>query len=147
MVQGEFRHDLYYRLNVVPIEIPALRHRRADIPLLAEYFLAKYAQRTSTIPKTLTARALAYLINYDWPGNVRELENMIERAINLTPGLIIDIESLHFEKENYISLLPDEGKPLKTLVRAYEGRLIDEAVKKRIHQKSTKALGLSIQVS
>ncbi|NLC38786.1 MAG: sigma 54-interacting transcriptional regulator [Clostridia bacterium] len=145
MVQkGEFRHDLYYRLNVVPIEIPALRHRRADIPLLAEYFLAKYAQRTSTIPKTLTARALAYLINYDWPGNVRELENMIERAINLTPGLIIDIESLHFEKENYISLLPDEGKPLKTLVRAYEGRLIDEAVKKHGSiRKAAKALGLS----
>ncbi|WP_227764757.1 sigma 54-interacting transcriptional regulator [Zhaonella formicivorans] len=140
---GEFREDLFYRLNVVPIKLPPLRERRADIPLLAEHFLAKFARLAGQTPKTLTPGALALLVNYDWPGNVRELENLIERAVNLTPGLIIDIENLDFEKENLLEL-PTVGRPLKAIIEEFELKLIKEAIKKHGSiRKAAKALGIS----
>ena len=80
---GSFRQDLYFRLNVVDVTMPALRDRREDIPLLARHFTAKYSQRCKRRVTGLSAEALACLISYDWPGNVRELENAIERAIVL----------------------------------------------------------------
>lgn len=143
---GAFRQDLYYRLNVVPIQIPSLRERRADIPLLAEHFLFKFAQATGTPPKTLTSRSLAHLINYDWPGNVRELENMIERAVNLTPGLIIDLESLDLMNVNANHLyLPESGqKPLKSMVEEFERNIIRDALNNHNSiRKAAKALGIS----
>jgi Nif-specific regulatory protein len=80
---GSYRQDLYYRLNVVQLKMPSLRERREDIPLLANYFAAKYSQKCRRHVSGISAEARACLINYDWPGNVRELENAIERAIVL----------------------------------------------------------------
>jgi transcriptional regulator with PAS, ATPase and Fis domain len=81
---GTFRQDLFYRLNVVTITMPALRERKEDIPLLARYFITKHAQKCKVKPKPLSEEARACLMNYDWPGNVRELENAIERALVLS---------------------------------------------------------------
>ncbi|MGB7926484.1 MAG: sigma 54-interacting transcriptional regulator [Pyrinomonadaceae bacterium] len=88
--QGTFRQDLYYRLNVVQLSMPPLRERREDIPMLANYFLAKYSKMCKRRVGGISAEARARLINYDWPGNVRELENAIERAVVLgTTDLIL----------------------------------------------------------
>ena len=92
--KDEFRADLYYRINVVPIVLPSLRERKDDIPLLVEHFLEKLCKKLGKKQKTITKRALAHLYNYDWPGNVRELENIIERVINLTESDVIDVWDL-----------------------------------------------------
>ena len=81
---GTFRRDLYYRLNVIPIQSPALRHRPDDIALLADYFIAKFCSELSVPRKRLSPETTGYLITYDWPGNVRELQNMVERAVVLS---------------------------------------------------------------
>jgi transcriptional regulator with PAS, ATPase and Fis domain len=81
--QGTFRQDLYYRLNVVSIEMPALRARRDDIPLLASYFVEKYGTKCNRKLKGIFPAARERLLAYDWPGNVRELENALERAVVL----------------------------------------------------------------
>src|SRR4029078_12045088 len=80
---GTFRNDLYYRLNVVSLQMPPLRERREDISVLADYFLAKASRKCRTKVKSLSPEALACLMHYDWPGNVRELENALERALVL----------------------------------------------------------------
>lgn len=87
---GRFRSDLFYRLNVIPIYIPALRERIDDIPLLVNYFVAKYCERNGIPPKTISPGAIKALNNYGWPGNVRELENCIERAVLLSHNDAID---------------------------------------------------------
>jgi len=92
--QGRFREDLYYRLNVITIRMPALRERTGDIPLLAGHFLARYAVRNRKAIDGFTASALAVLQAWDWPGNVRELEHAVERAVVLTSGRSIDVEHL-----------------------------------------------------
>jgi formate hydrogenlyase transcriptional activator len=84
--EGLFRVDLYYRLNVFPIQIPPLRERREDIPLLVRYFVQKYARRMDRRIETISAEEMDALARYHWPGNVRELENLIERAVILSPG-------------------------------------------------------------
>jgi DNA-binding NtrC family response regulator len=84
-----FREDLFYRLNVVQIELPALRNRKEDIPLLVNYFLNKYAQRQKQRPKSISPDVLAALEQYHWPGNVRELENVIQRALVVAKGDVI----------------------------------------------------------
>ena len=78
---GRFREDLYYRLNVVPIELPPLRERRDDIPLLVKAFIEKYNRRLQKDINTATPQAMDALMHYEWPGNIRELENVIERGI------------------------------------------------------------------
>ena len=92
--QGEFREDLYYRLNVIHIRTPALRERREDIPLLAKHFLKKYSERMSKAVSAISDDAMAILQSYDYPGNVRELENIIERTVALEAGGSILPESL-----------------------------------------------------
>jgi DNA-binding NtrC family response regulator len=94
--EGRFRLDLYYRLNVVPITITALRERREDIPLLCAHFLDKIGARLNKGSYTITDEAMAILIGHNWPGNVRELENAIERAILATTGTVIGKEALAF---------------------------------------------------
>ena len=89
-----FREDLYYRLNVVSVEVPPLRERREDIPILAEYFVTKFAAKCKVKAKKISAEAMAGLMNYDWPGNVRELENAIERALVLGVSEAIRPEDL-----------------------------------------------------
>jgi DNA-binding NtrC family response regulator len=86
VAQGKFQDDLFYRLNVIPIEIPPLRERREDIPALVEHFIKKHAQRTGRRIERIDDDALAGLQQYEWPGNVRELENTIERAVVLSQG-------------------------------------------------------------
>jgi two-component system response regulator HydG len=86
MKKGEFREDLYYRLSVFPIKLPALRERKEDIPLIAAHFLKKYSEQENKKVEGINPDALELLMAYNWPGNVRELENAIERAIVLTNG-------------------------------------------------------------
>ncbi|EQB4818701.1 TPA: sigma-54-dependent response regulator transcription factor ZraR [Citrobacter amalonaticus] len=91
---GRFRQDLYYRLNVVTIETPSLRQRREDIPLLADHFRQRFAERNRKAVKGFTPRAMDLLIHYDWPGNIRELENAIERSVVLLTGEYISEREL-----------------------------------------------------
>jgi DNA-binding NtrC family response regulator len=91
---GRFRSDLFYRLNVLPLKLPALRERDDDIPLLARHFLTKYTKEFSAPVKDLSPRALEKLLSYEWPGNIRELQNIIERAIVLSERPIITGEDI-----------------------------------------------------
>ena len=97
IVKGNFRIDLYYRLNVFPITLPPLRDRKPDIPLLAKHFINQYRQQTDKNITGLTDDALNALLNYDWPGNVRELENIIFRSMLVNPGPLIDKVGLSVE--------------------------------------------------
>jgi DNA-binding NtrC family response regulator len=92
--EGRFRDDLYYRLNVITVELPPLRQRREDIPLLVEHFVQRYCRENEKAPRTVSAEALRPLMDYDWPGNVRELENVIERAVVLSSGSTIGVDLL-----------------------------------------------------
>src|SRR6266478_4061631 len=100
VADGQFREDLLYRLNVVPIEMPPLRNRVADIPLLVEYFIERYGKRLGRKFKAIDARSLKAFQTYTWPGNVRELQNVIERAVILSEGetLAVDQASLKLDK-------------------------------------------------
>jgi two-component system nitrogen regulation response regulator NtrX len=92
--RGAFRPDLFYRLNVIPFEVPPLRERREDIPLLAEYFNQKYSAEYNRAPKSFGENAHNRLAEYDWPGNVRELRNTIERVVIMAPSDRIEAEDL-----------------------------------------------------
>src|SRR6185436_16604369 len=90
MVQGqEFRSDLFYRLNVFPIRVPALRERVVDIPLLVRHFVRYFSRRMNKVVDTIPADAMDALVEYSWPGNIRELQNFIERAVILTSGPVL----------------------------------------------------------
>jgi formate hydrogenlyase transcriptional activator len=91
IASGQYRSDLYYRLNVFPVQLPPLRERRDDVPRLAWHFTRKFARRMGRSVDTITAETLAALRRYDWPGNVRELENVIERAVILSPGHTLQV--------------------------------------------------------
>jgi two-component system nitrogen regulation response regulator NtrX len=92
--RGRFREDLFYRLNVIPIHVPALRERKEDIPLFVEYFLNDFSVRSGKERKDILPEALELLRGNDWPGNVRELKNMIERLVIMTPGRTIEVSDL-----------------------------------------------------
>ncbi len=91
---GRFREDLFYRLSVIPIEVPPLRQRKEDIPLLVEHFIRLFSGENGKRPKTISVEALAYFLSYDWPGNVRELRNMVERLVIMAPHDVIGPEDL-----------------------------------------------------
>ncbi|MDW7678929.1 MAG: helix-turn-helix domain-containing protein, partial [bacterium] len=93
---GHFREDLYFRLNVVNVDIPPLRDHKEDIPLLARYFFNKYTQSMSRPIKDISSDAMQQLVNYKWPGNVRELRNVIEHAIVICDGEVITPQDLSF---------------------------------------------------
>ncbi|NGZ05902.1 MAG: nitrogen regulation protein NR(I) [Magnetococcales bacterium] len=97
---GRFREDLYHRLNVTPLHVPALRARKEDIPVLAEFFLARAARQMNVPPKRFTPESMEQLLAYSWPGNIRELENLIWRQMALTPGALIHPEYLHLPLAN-----------------------------------------------
>src|SRR5213079_92904 len=117
MVQdGRFRDDLYYRINVLSIDVPPLRERRDDIPVLIDYFLRKHTRNTSRLIKGLTPDTKKMMTDYGWPGNVRQLESAIERAILLCEGEFITVEDLPLEVRQEASpasqgafKLPPEG--------------------------------------
>src|SRR5262249_43196895 len=89
IASGRFRADLFHRLNVIPIEVPPLRRRREDVPLLVEHFLKTFSAEYGKRPKALTGEAMGYFMAYDWPGNVRELRNVVERLVIMTPDDLI----------------------------------------------------------
>ena len=94
IMEDKFREDLFYRLNVVPIQVPPLRERVEDIPVLVEYFIKKFAAKNGVRVERITPEALAHLIAYGWPGNVRELENVIERAVVLSQSAILGVDDI-----------------------------------------------------
>jgi len=142
--KGNFRDDLFYRLNVVPITIPPLRERQGDIPLLVNHFTVIYAKKFSRPIKGADDEAMKYLISYPWPGNVRELENAIERAVILEDGDMIKSENLPFIKEpSAISHQPsaNTGFSIKKAEEAIEKELITKALE-MTHGNKTKAAEL-----
>jgi transcriptional regulator with PAS, ATPase and Fis domain len=134
---GEFRDDLYYRLNVITVPLPPLRERKDDVPLLADHFIKQFCKAEERPLCTLDQEALKVLMEYDWPGNVRELENTIERSVVLAPenGLIeqslFPREILESSSVNLSRLkLGENGSSLKDLVLEFERNLILAALKK-----------------
>jgi formate hydrogenlyase transcriptional activator len=121
---GTFRQDLFYRLNVFPIQIPALRERRDDIPILLEYFIERYAKKAGKRIRTITKKTLELFQAYDWPGNIRELQNVVERAVVLCDGEMFSIDETWLKRK-----LPRES-PLSMPASAL-GRL-DADQEKRI---------------
>lgn len=116
---GEFREDLYYRLNVIPIWLPPLRDRKEDIPVLSEHFLNKIAEELNCEPKHLNYEAMQALVNYSWPGNIRELENVMERINILADGKEVMKEDLpHYISENYHTEVVPEQKERSSQVSA-----------------------------
>ena len=144
--QGTFREDLYYRLNVVPLNIPSLRERKQDIPFLANHFVKKLAPDAGCRVESITDAAMEKLTAYHWPGNVRELENVIERSLVMAKGTALDAADIKLESaprvkpQNETHFLP-EGMSLD----AYEQEIIREALRRADGNKSQAArmLGLT----
>jgi two-component system response regulator PilR (NtrC family) len=132
--RGAFREDLYYRLNVITIHLPALRKRAEDIPLIANHFLSTYARENEKTIREIAPGAMQLLMDYHWPGNVRELENAVERAVVLSTGAVLDVDLLPqtvrqpAELQLPIATLPSNGLSLKDAVSAYERQLIVKAL-------------------
>lgn len=145
--EGRFREDLYYRLNVVTLEVPPLRERREDVSLLTDFFLKQYAKKNQRLIKGFTPRAMDLLMRHGWPGNVRELENVVERAVIMARGDMIsqaefpdtfrDLEAQ--EEQVGIDLTP--GRSLKDMEREMILRTLEEAGGNRT--RSAEILGIS----
>ncbi len=131
---GLFREDLYYRLNVIVINLPPLRKRSEDIPLLAQHFLAHFARENEKPIRQISSRAMEVLLDYHWPGNVRELENVVERAVVLSTGDLLDVDLLppSVRSPDSVGLpppaLPANGIPFKDAVSEYERQIIIKAL-------------------
>ncbi len=150
---GQFREDLYYRLCVIPIEMPALRERLDDIPLLVHHFLQKNATQTATDAKKIDPKAIETLQQYRWPGNVRELENAIERACALCDDGMVRVSDLPPQVIRQANTPSQEGtntmpvgKKLDDYTRDIERRYIDETIKFNAgsREKAAKMLGISM---
>ncbi len=166
--EGRFREDLYFRLNVIPIEIPPLRERKEDLKLLAQFFLKKICEREGIEEKNITAEVWEVLQNYHWPGNIRELQNLIERLVILTEGKEItlddlppfflktsslksDLESKSFKNEKfYFSSFPfkefdENGVDLNKVLREIEIYYLKKAleISKGVKSKAAKLLKLN----
>src|SRR4029079_2868810 len=132
--EGRFREDLYYRLHVITVQLPSLRERKDDIPLLVQHFVEKYGEENNKRNLELSPEALDLLMEYDWPGNVRELENVIERAAVLSTGSRIDVDlvpdhvrsSRRFQMPQFV--LPPEGISFRDVITDYERRLIESTL-------------------
>src|SRR4051812_12525224 len=134
MEEGKFREDLFYRLHVITIQLPPLRDRKDDIPLLVHHFLEKYGEENKKAGLELTPEALDLLTEYDWPGNVRELENVVERAVVLSTGPGIGVELIpdhvrrapNFQMPQFV--VPPEGISFKDVITDFEKRLIESTL-------------------
>jgi transcriptional regulator with PAS, ATPase and Fis domain len=151
VASGAFREDLYYRLNVIHLTVPALRERREDIPLLVQHFMAKARAKTGRPVNEVSRAAAELLATYDWPGNVRELENTIERAMLLCPSdriqpgdLPTRVRGLGSERR-VVAKLPDAGIDLRAAVESFENDLIRQALDRTGWNKNQAAnlLGLN----
>jgi two-component system NtrC family response regulator len=131
---GNFREDLYYRLNVITIELPPLRDRREDIPLLATHFLRQYSEENQRQVECFSSAAMDALSDYHWPGNVRELENAIERAVVLCRGDAIEVDELpqplrgEASSAQVMTTFPAEGVDFRGSVAEFQEHLIREAL-------------------
>ena len=125
--RGEFRRDLYYRLNVFPLRIPPLRERREDIPLLIEHFVSKYSSRMKKSILSIPAKTMETLVRWAWPGNIRELENFVERSVILTPGSVLQVplSELHAEPDESesVTLRDKERERILRALRQCNGQL------------------------
>jgi len=147
---GRFREDLYYRLNVITIEMPPLRDRREDIPLLAMHFLKSFAEENGRPVTSFTREAMDVLSGYSWPGNVRELENAIERAVVLSTGKAVDVDALppalrRQETQAELPEIPPEGLNYRKAVADFQSRLVRKALEQSggVQRKAARLLGLS----
>ena len=132
---GKFREDLYFRLNVIPIQVPPLRERKEDIPLLARHFIEKYAREFNKEIRTMSSYAMELLTDYAFPGNVRELENIIERSVAMETSNIILPENLLFSANtcgatNLHIEIPDRGINLNEEMDKIEKKFIEKALQK-----------------
>ena len=151
--EGAFREDLYYRLNVIPINLPPLSERRDDVPLLAKHFLRKICAEMHRPEMSLTPAALRALDQYAWPGNVREMENVIERSVALTDGSVIDRSDLPPQiggtPDNGCPLpvtrLPEEGLDMPAVVASLEKELLLQALDRSngVKARAATLLGLN----
>ncbi|QCX34155.1 PAS domain-containing protein [Caloramator sp. E03] len=145
--KGEFRQDLYYRLNVISISLPSLRDRKMDIGPLTEYFITKLNKKLNKNIKGISKESMDCLLKYDWPGNIRELENIIERAMNICDGDIITLKDLPVflthkstQTEGIINLLVEDMLRFED----YEKEIIKAAMEKyKTYNKAGKVLGLT----
>ena len=152
--KGNFREDLFWRLNVIHMTLPSLRERKGDIPKLAIHFLAKYTKEQGKPVSSISHGAMALLEEYDFPGNVRELENIIERAVSLEAGTVITPQSLPArlrekeEAEGVLTLkLPTEGMNLEKELADIERSLLEQAIEEAggVKTKAAELLGLSFR--
>jgi len=133
--KGDFREDLYYRLNVINIQLPPLRKRIEDIPLLARRFLQTYSEENEKVIHEISSQAMEFLMDYHWPGNVRELENVVERAAVLSTGETLDTDLLPPSVREPSTFkapppaMPNNGLSFKQAVAAYERQLISNALR------------------
>ena len=143
--EGRFREDLYYRLNVVCFQLPPLRERKEDVPVLIDHFIGKYSAELKKLPKRLTPEALDRLFSYDWPGNVRELENVIERAMVLSVANEIGQEDLPLQiasgprRESY------RGRGFHQAVKEFKRWIIHDALKQSQSNQTKAAELLGLQ--
>ena len=148
--KGEFREDLYYRLNVIPIFIPPLRERREDIPVLINNFIDKYAQMFGKEVRTISSYAMELLMNYDFPGNIRELENIIERSVAMESSNIILPENLTLSSDtvagmpNFNIEITDTGIDLSAELEKIEKIIIEKALLRTKGSKTKAAKLLNV---
>jgi two-component system response regulator PilR (NtrC family) len=155
IAEGRFREDLFYRINVIPIALPPLRDRREDIPLIANHFLAKYADQMGKHVAGISHSAMQWLVQYSWPGNIRELENVIERAVELeaTPTILADSLPASIRGEvpragvAAVDALPDSGFDLEVHVKEIERGYIAQALQRAggVQVKAAELLGMSFR--
>lgn len=145
--QKQFREDLYYRLNVVPINLPPLRERKEDIPGLVSHFLQMF-NRKYGMTKRISPDVVAAFLRYDWPGNVRELENLIERLMVVTSGDIITLKSLppQFSSQNdtHPKVLVTGIIPYREAVESVEKQLIEKAYQ---HFRTTRQMAAELKIN
>ena len=149
---GRFREDVYYRLNVIQLELPPLRDRAEDIPILAQHFIRVFAEELGKDVEGIDAAAYELLSGYAFPGNVRELENLIERAVALTHQPMIGCDLLppsvtESREAPCVALIPEDGVSLEALVSDYERSLLREAlsITKGVKKKAARLLGVSFR--
>jgi len=143
--EGSFREDLYYRLNVVAIDIPPLRERKEDIPALVDLFLKKFTREMGNSVERITPQALRLLMDYHWPGNVRELENILQRSVTLSSGTTLEASDIHFDSARRRTAETAPVLPDGFTLEQWEQEIIREALRRADGNKSqaARALGLS----
>ncbi|RPH59177.1 MAG: sigma-54-dependent Fis family transcriptional regulator [Acidobacteria bacterium] len=154
VADGRFREDLYYRVNVIQVQLPPLRDRQEDIPLLAGHFLEKFREQMGKNVASISQEAIGYLERYDWPGNIRELENVIERAVALESSAAVlpdslppQLRGLPSKNGQTVTQLPDAGFDLEAHVENMERDYIAQALKRAggKQSKAAELLGMSFR--